>query len=117
MFSDICAKFPTLKFALSEGGIGWIPYFLERIDYVHEHHHHWTHHDFPAASGRAMSSASTSHLLHRRRGRRRNRDLIGIDNITWECDYPHSDTTWPTAPETAVESLAGVPDADIDKIT
>ena len=47
----------------------------------------------------------------------RNRDLIGLDNITWECDYPHSDSTWPKAPEVLWKSLAGVPDADIHKIT
>ena len=47
----------------------------------------------------------------------RNRDLIGIDNITWECDYPHSDSTWPTAPEKLWASLHGVPDDDIHKIT
>ena len=47
----------------------------------------------------------------------RNRDLIGIDNITWECDYPHSDSTWPEAPEKLWASLDGVPDDDIHKIT
>ena len=35
-----------LKISLSEGGIGWIPYFLERADFVHDHHHAWTHADF-----------------------------------------------------------------------
>ena len=23
------------------------------------------------------------------------RDRIGVDLIAWECDYPHTDTTWP----------------------
>src|SRR5262249_44799029 len=32
-------------------------------------------------------------------------------------DYPHSDSTWPVAPETLWRSLTGVPDADIHKIT
>ena len=27
------------------------------------------------------------------------RDEIGIDNICWEQDYPHSDSSWPNAPE------------------
>ena len=47
----------------------------------------------------------------------RNRDLIGIDTITWECDYPHSDSTWPQAPEKLWPSLEGVSDADIHKMT
>ena len=37
VYSDALRKFPDLKIALSEGGIGWVPYFLERLDYVHEH--------------------------------------------------------------------------------
>ncbi|MET0375040.1 MAG: amidohydrolase family protein [Rhizorhabdus sp.] len=39
-------KYPTLKIALSEGGIGWIPYFLERSDFTYRHHKAWTHTDF-----------------------------------------------------------------------
>src|SRR5437764_12067158 len=46
LFSPVLRKFPTIKFALSEGGIGWIPYFLERVDYVYEHHRAWTGQDF-----------------------------------------------------------------------
>ena len=42
---------------------------------------------------------------------------IGIHNITWECDYPHSDSTWPTSPETLARSLAAVPDDEVDLIT
>ena len=42
---------------------------------------------------------------------------MGIDTITWECDYPHSDTTWPNAPEILMRSLDGVPDDEINKMT
>jgi hypothetical protein len=45
------------------------------------------------------------------------RHLIGVDKITWECDYPHSDSTWPHAPEMAMKYLADVPDDEINKIT
>jgi hypothetical protein len=27
------------------------------------------------------------------------RERIGVDNIAWEADYPHSDSLWPLAPE------------------
>lgn len=48
-----------------------------------------------------------------------NRALIGVDNICWEMDYPHSDSMWPGAPEElwAVFSDNAVPDAEINKIT
>jgi len=118
VFSEIFNKFPALKIALSEGGIGWIPYFLERIDYVHHHHHRWTLHGFP--NGKKPSDVFREHIITcfiDDAAGVRNRDLIGIDNITWECDYPHSDSTWPKAPETLWASLAGVPDADIHKMT
>ena len=44
---------------------------------------------------------------------------IGIDNICWETDYPHSDSTWPNAPERLLEELSGtdLTDAEINKIT
>ena len=49
----------------------------------------------------------------------RNRDAIGIDMITWECDYPHSDSTWPTSPEVVWKSLqaAALSDDEIAKVT
>ena len=37
--------------------------------------------------------------------------------ITWECDYPHSDSTWPNAPEMAMKFLGGLPDDEVNKIT
>ena len=42
---------------------------------------------------------------------------MNIDNITWECDYPHSDSTWPHSPELLMKYLDGVSDEDIDKMT
>nr|MDT0667913.1 hypothetical protein [Micromonospora sp. DSM 115978] len=44
---------------------------------------------------------------------------IGIDIIAWECDYPHSDSIWPDAPEQVMLEItdAGASDDDINKIT
>jgi hypothetical protein len=46
LWSPVLRKFDDLKVALSEGGIGWIPYFLERVDYTYQHHRAWTNQDF-----------------------------------------------------------------------
>jgi hypothetical protein len=43
--------------------------------------------------------------------------MIGIDSIAWECDYPHSDSSWPEAPEELERVMAGVSDEDVNKIT
>ena len=71
VFSPIFPKFPALKVALSEGGIGWIPYFLERIDYVHEPPSRL---DAPRVPRRQEAQRrlprARDRLLHRRRGRR-----------------------------------------------
>ncbi len=117
LWSPVLRKFPGLQFALSEGGIGWLPYWLERIDYVYQQHRFWTHQDFgdqlPSQVARdhfTFCFISDAAGVDQRHG-------IGVDRITWECDYPHSDSTWPHSPESVTKQLDGVKDADIDKIT
>jgi predicted TIM-barrel fold metal-dependent hydrolase len=117
VFSDMLRRYPDLKIALSEGGIGWIPYFLERCDYVYEHHRAWTHQDF---GGKKPSDLFREHIVTcfiDDDAGVRNRHLIGIDTLTWECDYPHSDSTWPHAPEKLWRSVKDLPKQEIDKIT
>src|SRR6478609_133328 len=111
-------NYPDLKFAFSEGGIGWIPFYLDRSD-RHYTNQKWLRRDFgdklPSDVFREHSLAcyvtdKTSLKL---------RHEIGIDIIAWECDYPHSDCFWPDAPEQVLAELtaAGADDGDIDKIT
>ncbi len=110
-------RYPDLKIALSEGGIGWVPYFLERADFTHEHHHEWTHTDF---GGRKPSDIFREHFLTCFIDDKfgvKNRHEVGIDTICYECDYPHSDSVWPKAPEYLMAGFDGVPDEDIDKMT
>jgi hypothetical protein len=87
------------------------------VDYVHEHHHKWTHQDF---GGKKPSQLWREHIITCFIDDPvgvKNRHSIGVDTITWECDYPHSDTTWPKSPETLWPSLEGVPADEVNKIT
>ena len=119
LWSAPIKKYPDLKIGLSEGGTGWIPYFLERADRTYEMHSTWTHQDF---GGKLPSEVFREHFLtcfisdhvgvelrHR----------IGIDNIAWEADYPHSDSLWPGAPEQLWDVLSAnkVPESDMHKMT
>ena len=46
-----------------------------------------------------------------------SRDFLNMDHVMWECDYPHSDSTWPFAPEEVMPHFDGVSDTDIDRVT
>jgi predicted TIM-barrel fold metal-dependent hydrolase len=119
LWSRVIKEYPDIKIALSEGGTGWIPYFMERVDRTFEMHAAWTLQDF---GGKLPSEVFREHFLtcfiSDPMGVKLRHD-IGIDNIAWECDYPHSDSMWPQAPEEllGVMNRFDVPDADIDKMT
>ena len=116
LWSRVMTEFPGVTFALSEGGIGWIPYFLERCDYVYEHHQQWTGQDLPMRPSELFRERFITCFIDDAAGIA-NRHDVGVDKITWECDYPHSDSTWPESPERLARSLDGVPDEEVDAIT
>src|SRR3546814_3114925 len=37
LFSGIPMRFPDLKIVLSEGGVGWVPSILDRLDHQHRY--------------------------------------------------------------------------------
>src|SRR4051794_1159700 len=117
LWSPVLRKFPNLQFALSEGGTGWLPYWFERVDYVYQQHRFWTGQDF---GDRLPSQVARDHLsfcfISDRAGVEA-RDAIGVDRMTWECDYPHSDSAWPLSPESVSKQLDGLSDELVNKFT
>ncbi|ADP80938.1 amidohydrolase family protein [Pseudofrankia inefficax] len=120
LFGPTLRRFPDLKVALSEGGIGWIPFYFDRVD-RHVENQAWLH-DGDDFGGKLPSEVFRDHILAcyiTDPSGLRLRDRIGVDIIAWECDYPHTDTTWPRSPEFAWDELqqAGCADDEIHKIT
>ncbi len=106
LWSKMFRKFPGLKLALAEGGIGWMPYFLEKADFVYDHHRAWTGEDFGDQLPEPGVPPARAGLLHRRRSPAfATATPSASRRITWECDYPHSDSTWPTSPEVLWKSV------------
>jgi len=117
LWSPVLRQFPDLQFALSEGGTGWVPYWLERADYTYQQHHFWTHQDFGDQLPSQVALDHFSFCFISDRAGVEDRHRIGLDNITWECDYPHSDSTWPHSPEAMAKQVEGVPEDEVAKIT
>lgn len=117
LWSPTLRKFPDLRIALSEGGIGWVPYFLERVDYTYKHHHRWTNQSFgDKLPSEVFNEQILTCFIDDAVGIE-IRNHLNMDHIHWECDYPHSDSTWPNAPEDVMRYLGGLPDDEINKIT
>jgi predicted TIM-barrel fold metal-dependent hydrolase len=111
-------RFPTLRFALTEGDIGWIPYFLWRAEHTLDRHNGWMRHDPP-------QGLSPTELFRERilccfiadRIGVKLLDEFNVDNVCWESDYPHSDSSWPNAPERLAELFDGLADDVVARIT
>src|SRR3546814_20703379 len=86
-FAKFWQRYPDLRMALSEGGIGWIPYFLERADFTHEHHREWTFTDF---GGERPSDLFKRHVIccfiDDQFGVK-NLEYMNVDMVAYECDY------------------------------
>jgi predicted TIM-barrel fold metal-dependent hydrolase len=119
LFSPVFKKFPDVTVALSEGGIGWIPYFLERVDHTYTTHKAWTFADFgDKLPSQVFMERVILCFIEDDFGARHARE-IGVDRICIETDYPHSDAIWPNAPERLAEGFAptDLTDDEIDRIT
>jgi predicted TIM-barrel fold metal-dependent hydrolase len=107
--SRIFERFPKLKVALSEGGIGWMPYILERTDYTWERHRYYTGMADATRPSEIFRNNIYGCFIYDDAGLA-NIDLIGEKNIMFESDYPHSDSNFPHAREMLEKSLANIPD-------
>jgi predicted TIM-barrel fold metal-dependent hydrolase len=117
LFAGFWKRYPGLRMALSEGGIGWIPYFLERADFTYSQHGAWTRTDFGKEKPSDVFRRHVITCFIDDDFGLRNRQDIGIDTICWEADYPHSDATWPNSPEHLWRTIWALPSGDINKIT
>ena len=105
--SGVLDRFPKLRFATIEAGIGWVPWLLEAMDEAYRKHHMWVRpklKKLPSEYFREHGAATFQedpvglHLAER----------FGLtDNFMWANDYPHHEGTWPHSAE-AIERTMGM---------
>jgi predicted TIM-barrel fold metal-dependent hydrolase len=117
LFSGWLAKLPTLKIVYSEGQIGWIPYILERADNVWEENRAW------GGFGDKVPEPPSTYYYRQIYGcffddvyGLENIEKCGVNNICFETDYPHSDSTWPNSREVGQKLMRDLPEDVIYKL-
>ncbi len=115
VWSGVAVRFPGLAVALSEGGIGWVPMLMDRVDYVLDHSASgtesstWTSDLRPSeVLGRnfwfcTIDDPSVTPVL----------DRIGWDHVMVESDYPHADSTWPDTQAVLQATFGHLPEARV----
>ena len=117
LFSGVLVRFPDLKLAYSEGQIGWIPYILERADDVWLEHRAWGGvRDIVPEPPSTYYYRQVFGCFFRDRHGIESLQTVGVDNTTFETDYPHTDSTWPHTKKVAQELMAGLPDDVVYKL-
>jgi predicted TIM-barrel fold metal-dependent hydrolase len=115
IYGGVFERHPGLKVVIAESGIGWIPYFLERMESVYDRHRHYLH----SQLARRPTEVFQKHLFatfQEDHSGLRLRDVLGIDTVMWASDYPHTDTTWPNSLDTVNRYFAEVPPAERHRI-
>ncbi len=117
LFSGVLVRYPELKLAYSEGQIGWIPYALERADNTWEYHSSWTRSketipEPPSTYYKGRIFGCFTNDMHGMQAI----EAVGEDNVCFETDYPHTDTTWPFTQNEITRMTAGLTDAQRYKV-
>ncbi len=118
ILSGVFDRFPKLRLGVAEHELNWIPYWLERTDFSYNDRalgrdgYRLPGDTLPSDVFRSNCFADFQEdvlgIQHR--------DIIGVDNIMWGSDYPHSEGTWPKSQEFIEETLAECTDEERAKL-
>jgi predicted TIM-barrel fold metal-dependent hydrolase len=113
LWAGVAHKFPRIKIAMSEGGIGWVPMLMDRLEFMLDQsghgRSHWQGDLSPTEVLRTnfwfctIDDPSALPVRHR----------IGVDRIMMETDYPHADSTWPDTQLYLEKRMGGIPDNEV----
>ncbi|MBV9662169.1 MAG: amidohydrolase [Acidimicrobiales bacterium] len=110
LWSGVPSRFPNLRIMMAEGGIGWVPMMLDRLDYMTDHAglvnvDGWKDTIKPSE----VLQRNFYHALFSDANTLGARHRIGIEHITVEVDFPHADGTWPNSQPHFDELLRDLP--------
>jgi predicted TIM-barrel fold metal-dependent hydrolase len=120
VFSGTFDRIPELEVYFAENNLGWIPNFMYQLDNVYERNKFWAQRLYDLdLLDRPPSEIMRDHchwgFIDDPIGVRLRHD-VGIDNVMWCTDFPHSDSDWPHSDKLRDRIFTGVPDAEVRKM-
>jgi predicted TIM-barrel fold metal-dependent hydrolase len=119
ILTGVCERYPRLRVGSAEHELSWAPHFIDRLDYT------YTQRARRESWHRFKGDALPSDFFHRNVFLSfqedglgiRERELIGVDQLMWGSDYPHTESTFPRSRMILERILDGVPGDEQRKIT
>jgi predicted TIM-barrel fold metal-dependent hydrolase len=97
--SGVLERFPRLRFALIECGIGWVPWALDAMDEAYRKHHLWAYPKLKQMPSEYFRQHGAASFQEDPAGLRLAESFNLVDNFMWANDYPHAEGTWPHSAE------------------
>lgn len=112
--ANVLERYPNLRIAFGESGIGWIPYALDRMDFEWE--------DRFTDLGLKMKPSDYWRRQCKATFQYDNIgvklvDDMGAESLMWGSDYPHGDGVWPESDKYIADQFAELPAAQTKMIT
>ena len=114
--SGVLERFPKIRFATIEAGIGWVPWLLDAMDEAFRKHHMWVRPKLRGLPSDYYREHGYATFQEDPAGLALARDWGLADNFMWANDYPHHEGTWPHSGEAIERTMGGLKEADRAKI-
>ena len=108
--SGLLERFPKLRFATIEAGIGWLPWALEAMDEAYRKHHFWVRPKLKHLPSEYFRMHGFASFQEDPVGLRLAEPLQLMDCFMWGNDYPHHEGTWPHSAEAIERTMVGASD-------
>ena len=114
--SGVLSRFPRLRFATIEAGIGWVAWLLDAMDEAYKKHHFWVRPKLPKLPSEYFREHGFASFQEDPAGLALAEPMRLADNFMWGNDYPHHEGTWPHSAEAIERTMSGLSDAARAKV-
>jgi predicted TIM-barrel fold metal-dependent hydrolase len=117
IFSGVFDRHPDLRIVSAEHDAGWVAHYAARLDQLFDRHRHWLGADLTLRQQPSDYVRSNAWFTFQKDPVAvETRARVGVGQLMWASDYPHSDSTWPHSRKVIERDFDGVPDDELARL-